>query len=84
VIGGGLGFLQEYKDRTMHSDKDMKFYLPMTLLGTMPVVLNTETREQSRKLRIRNWMMVGVTVVLVIAVSGYLYKYRAAFEIATN
>src|SRR5205085_12183758 len=29
AIGGGLGFMQEYKDRTMHSDKDMRFYLPI-------------------------------------------------------
>jgi succinoglycan biosynthesis transport protein ExoP len=84
VVGGGLGFLQEFKDRTMHSDKDMKFYLPMTLLGVMPVVSNSETREQSRSARRRTLVLTTVTIVIVVCVSAYLFHNRAAFEIATN
>ena len=52
VVGGGLGALQEFKDRTMHTDKDMRYYLPISLLGNMPLVLNGETKSHARKMRI--------------------------------
>lgn len=84
VFGVGFGALQEFKDHTMHSDKDIRYYLPIGLLGTMPVVMNTETKAQTRAMKARTLMMSGITAVLVIGISVYLFIHRAAFDIATN
>lgn len=84
AVGGALGYMQEMKDKSMHSDKDIKFYLPVPLLGTMPVVINSESRQQRRAANLRTLMFSGVTILLLIAVSAYLFHNRAAFDIATN
>ena len=84
VLGGALGFLQEFKDQTVHNDKDMRHYLPMTLLGTMPLVLNSETRDVARKSRRRTYVMALITVVIVVGISFFLFHNRAAFDIATS
>lgn len=84
LLGSGLAVSQEFRDRTMYNDKDIRYYLPIGLLGTMPLVLNGDTQAQARKLRFRTWMMSGVTAVLVVGLSVYLFIHRAAFDIATN
>jgi polysaccharide biosynthesis transport protein len=84
AIGGGLGAMQEFKDKSMHSDKDIKFYLPVPLLGTMPMVINTESRQQRRSARLRALMLSSATVTLLLIVVAYLIRHRDAFDIATN
>ena len=84
VVGCGLGAMKEFKDATMYSEKDIRYYLPMPHLGTMPVVMNSESRSELRKMRMRTLMMSAATVVLVIGLAAYIYIHRIAFDIATT
>ncbi len=84
AVGGGLAAMQEFKDMSMHSDKDIKFYLPVPLLGTMPVVINGESKQQRRAARLRTLMFSGATLTVLMVVVAYLYMHRAAFDIATT
>jgi polysaccharide chain length determinant protein (PEP-CTERM system associated) len=84
VIGCGLGAMKEFKDSAMYSEKDIRYYLPMPHLGTMPVVMNSESKSELRKLRMRTMMMSAATVVLVIGLAAYIYTHRVAFDIATT
>lgn len=84
VVGCGLGAMKEFKDAAMYSEKDIRYYLPMPHLGTMPVVMNSESRSERRKVRMRTLMMSAATVVLVIGLATYIYIHRVAFDIATT
>jgi hypothetical protein len=84
AVGGGLGMMQEFKDKSMHSDKDIKFYLPVPLLGTMPIVVNGESKQQRRSARWRTLIFSSAALLLLIAVSTYLFMHRAAFDISTT
>ena len=84
AIGGGLGFMQEFKDKSMHSDKDIKFYLPVPLLGTMPVLINSESKLQRRAERVRTLIFSSATLTLLLVIALYLFRHRDAFDIATN
>ena len=48
------------------------------------VVLNEESEKQLRRKAMMAWGMSSAVVTLMIAVAGYLYLHRAAFDIATN
>jgi succinoglycan biosynthesis transport protein ExoP len=83
IVGAGLGALQEFRDSAMHDDKDIAFYLPLTVLGTMPIVLNSETiRLRSRDRRL-NAIFSSSTALIVILVFVYLYLHRSAFDLSS-
>ena len=84
IIGCGLGAMKEFKDSAMYSDKDIRFYLPMPLLGTMPLVMNSEAKIERARSRTRAWIMSAATAMLVVGISVYIFVHRAAFDIATN
>lgn len=84
IVGCGLGAMQEFKDRAMYTDKDIRFYLPISLLGTMPIVVNPDAKQERRKARMRALIMSAATLIMVLGVSAYLWIHRAAFDIATN
>jgi succinoglycan biosynthesis transport protein ExoP len=84
IVGGGLGAVMEYKDLVIHSDKDVRYYLPIPLLGSMPVVVNNEIKVERKSKRFKTLIKSAATLVLVLGLSAYLYMHRAAFDIATN
>lgn len=84
ALGAGLGAFQEFKDSAIYSEADLSHYIPVPILGTMSVVLNDESSKDLRRKAIFAWGMSSAVVTMVIAIAGYLYLHRAAFEIATN
>jgi succinoglycan biosynthesis transport protein ExoP len=83
ILGAGLGALQEFRDSTMHDDKDIAFYLPLAVLGTMPVVMNSETTKLRSRSRRRTLIFGSSTALILIVVTVYLFLHRAAFDIAS-
>jgi polysaccharide chain length determinant protein (PEP-CTERM system associated) len=82
VLGVGLGAVQEFRDSSIHNDKDATFYLPVALLGTIPEVVNSETTKLRKQKSRRNWMLSSATAMIVIAIAVYLFLHRSAFAIA--
>jgi succinoglycan biosynthesis transport protein ExoP len=82
ALGVGLAAFQEFNDRSMHNDKDIAFYLPIVLLGTMPVVMNSESLRLRTQARRRTWILSSGTAIILIAVGAYLFLHRSAFIIS--
>ena len=80
ALGAGLGAFHEFKDSAIYSEADLAHYIPVPILGTMSIVLNEESEKQLRRKTIMAWGMSSAVVTLMIAVAGYLYMHRAAFE----
>jgi succinoglycan biosynthesis transport protein ExoP len=83
MIGAGFGAVQEMKDKSMHSDKDIAFYLPLTVLGAMPVIMNEETRLMRSKQRRQRWIISSGTIAVLVLLGIYVFMHRNAFDLAT-
>lgn len=74
VIGCGLGMLFEFKDPSLHTDKDVAFLIPVKVLGTMPVIMTPSTFAAEKKKK-RMGYAFGATAAL-LAVGVIVYAYR--------
>jgi uncharacterized protein involved in exopolysaccharide biosynthesis len=83
MIGVGFGAVQELKDKSMHNDKDIAFYLPLTVLGAMPVIMNEDQQQIRSKQRRQRWIISSGTVAVLILLAIYVFMHRNAFELAT-
>ncbi|MCU1286120.1 MAG: uncharacterized protein JWO13_2470 [Acidobacteriales bacterium] len=83
VIGVGFGAVQELKDKSMHNDKDIAFYLPLTVLGAMPVIMNEDQRQVRSKQRRQRLMIGSGTMALLVLLAIYVFMHRNAFELAS-
>ena len=57
ALGGGTAFMREFKDASIRGEKDLQHYIPLRVLGTMPVIhtpesLKAESRRKKRTLAI--------------------------------
>lgn len=74
AIGVGLGFLQEFRDRSLHSEKDVTHYIPSTLLGCMPMIETTGSLAAAKR-KTRQVLMFGSSAgVLVVIMLVFLYS----------
>jgi len=62
VVGGGLAFIMELRDRGIHSDVDLQHYLPVPVLAVMPVIHTAESWAELRQSRRRKWTISAVAV----------------------
>jgi protein tyrosine kinase modulator len=68
-LGIGLGLLQEFRDRSMHGEKDLIHYVPSTLLGCMPVIVTAESLREAKRAARRTWLMssgAGAAILIVV------------------
>jgi polysaccharide chain length determinant protein (PEP-CTERM system associated) len=71
LIGGGLGALREYQDRSVHSERDLQYYLRVPVLALMPVIHTQQSWNELKKTQRKKWMVSGAslaTAALVLVV----------------
>ena len=71
VIGGGLGAAREYQDRSVHSERDLQYYLRVPVLALMPVIHTDQSWNELKKSKRKKWIVSGASfasAVLVLAV----------------
>lgn len=82
VVGCGLGMLFEFKDPSLHSDKDVAFLIPARVLGTMPVIMTPTTYAAEKRKKKVGYAAGGVAATVALAVLVYAYrKAPQAFDI---
>jgi polysaccharide biosynthesis transport protein len=80
VLGFGLAFLQEMKDSTIHSESDIRFYVPANLLGCMPEIATTASLAIERRKKLRVLSISGASAAFALSVIGFLvYRGRIDF-----
>ncbi len=79
AIGGGIAFLKEAKDRSMHSDKDVQFYVPAPVLGCLPEIATEESVREARSKKLKRWMLSGASASVMLLVIGFLV-YRGTIN----
>ena len=75
-VGCGLAYVQEMKDSSLHTERDIEHYVPFRVLGSMPEIATRESLVKDRNKRIRRWVMrtatvgAGLSVVVVLVMRG--------------
>jgi polysaccharide chain length determinant protein (PEP-CTERM system associated) len=62
VIGGSLGAIREYQDRSVHSEQDLQYYLRVPVLALMPVIHTQQSWDEQRKANRKKWMISGASL----------------------
>jgi capsular polysaccharide biosynthesis protein len=73
AVGGGLGMLQEMRDRSMHSERDLQYYIPLPVIGALPDIATKEKVTKVRKRRLIKLAFSSVTAMMIIASIAFLY-----------
>lgn len=73
AVGGGLGMLQEFRDRSMHSERDLQYYIPLPVIGALPDIATKEKVSAVRKRRLIKLAFSSVTAMMIIAAIAFLY-----------
>ena len=73
AAGIGLGFFQEFRDQSIHGERDLAYYVPSMLLGCVPLIvtphsLQAEKRKTRRALMLSSGVGMALTVLL-----GFMY-----------
>jgi len=76
MVGCALGVLMEFRDPSLHNDKDIAFLVPVRVLGTMPVIMTPTT--YAAELRKRKMGYAAGAAAAVVAVGVLLYAYKQA------
>jgi uncharacterized protein involved in exopolysaccharide biosynthesis len=82
VIGGGLGAIREYQDRSVHSERDLQYYLRVPVLALMPVIHTEQSWNEERKAKRKKWMISGVSLATAALILGAL-MIRGTVDLAT-
>ena len=72
-VGIGLGFLQEFRDRSIHGEKDITHYVPSMLLGCMPVIVTPLSLQTAKHKARRVWVMGSTMGAVAAVVLVFLY-----------
>ncbi len=82
VVGCGLGLLFEFKDPSLHSDKDLAFLVPMRVLGTLPVIMTPTTFAAEKKKKKMGYAFGATAAMVAMAILAYAYRRAPeAFDI---
>jgi polysaccharide biosynthesis transport protein len=80
ALGLGLAFFKEMKDSAIHSESDIRYYVPTNLLGCMPEIATTASLQLERRQKMKVWSISGASVAAAMAVIGFLvYRGRLDF-----
>ncbi len=82
VVGCGLGLLFEYKDPSLHTDKDLAFLVPMRVLGTLPMIMTPTTFAAEKKKKKIGYACGATAAALAMGILAYAYRRSPeAFDI---
>jgi succinoglycan biosynthesis transport protein ExoP len=71
VVAGGF----EWMDDRMHSEKEIKDLIPVSIMVEIPEVLNLSDEAKSRRNAWIGWATAGIVVVTIVAGSAVSYLY---------
>lgn len=57
MVGGGMGFLRELRDRSIHTEKDVSHYLNAPVLGVMLVIHTEQSLAEAKRKTRRQWVI---------------------------
>lgn len=82
VVGCALGMLFEFKDPSLHSDKDVAFLVPVRVLGTLPMIMTPTTFAAEKKKQKMGYAVGATAAMIALAALFYVYKRSPeAFDI---
>lgn len=81
IVGTVLAAFHELRDHSIHSDRDLKHYVPAPLLGCMPVIHTPGSLRLVKRKRLHKLAMGGGAVTFATAVIGFL-MYRGTINFA--
>jgi succinoglycan biosynthesis transport protein ExoP len=73
AVGGGLGMLQELRDRSIHSERDLQYYIPLPVIGALPDIATKEKVSAVRKRRLIKLAFSSVASAMIVAAIAFLY-----------
>jgi succinoglycan biosynthesis transport protein ExoP len=74
AFGIALATFQELRDRSLHTEKDISYYIPVTVLGSMPMIATEATMEADKKKKRRAWLFSSASAsVLALFVLLIIY-----------
>jgi uncharacterized protein involved in exopolysaccharide biosynthesis len=80
ALGLGLAFFKEMKDSAIHSESDIRYYVPTNLLGCMPEIATPASLQLERRKKMKVWSISSAGVAAAMAVIGFLvYRGRLDF-----
>lgn len=62
MVGGGLGALREYQDRSVHTERDLQYYLRVPVLALMPVIHTEQSWHVEKAARKKKWVIGGASL----------------------
>ena len=62
ILGGGIGAVREYQDRSVHSERDLQHYLRVPVLALMPVIHTPESWRAMKDARKKKWVVSGASL----------------------
>lgn len=73
ALGGAFAFFREMKDPSIHNAKDLQFYVPLRVLGTMPVIATVESLAATRKRQKKLILAYSGAGLMAMSVLGILF-----------
>jgi polysaccharide chain length determinant protein (PEP-CTERM system associated) len=81
IVGTALAAYKEIRDHSIHTDRDLRHYVPAPVLGCMPQIHTVESLRVEKRKRLRNWALSGSAVTGAASVIGFLV-YRGTINFA--
>ena len=72
VVAGGF----EFMDDRLHSEKEIKILLPMTILSEIPEIVSPLDDRSSKKRMVLGWTMSALAVAIILAGSTFSYLHE--------
>lgn len=72
IVVGGL----EYMDDRLHSEKQIKALLPMTIISEIPEILNLSDERSNKKQIALGWAMAALVVVTILSGTAFSYLHN--------
>jgi hypothetical protein len=82
-IGLGLGLALglvvvvglELMDDRLHSEKELKILLPMTILSEIPEIVSSSDKQSVRKRMVLGWAVAALVATTILAGSAFSYLH---------
>lgn len=82
AVGCGLGLFFEFKDPSVHSDKDLAFLISTRVLGTLPIIMTPTTYAAEKRKKKIGYAFGATAAVMAMGVLAYAYrKAPQAFDV---
>jgi polysaccharide chain length determinant protein (PEP-CTERM system associated) len=75
VVGIGLVFLLEFKDRSLRSVSDVSLLVSLPVLATVPVMLTVDDKRRGRRRRVIGFASAAVLVMVTAAAGAWKFRF---------